>query len=168
MVSYIEPPKTGVPPGPMCAGRGPTDIPMCLSQFLCSPAHMAPAFRNKGSHGRVRLSVLVLSIFTRFLSHKTQSLTGPDTVITSTRVNSSCLLEKSTKAAAQPQSSLGRTQGRRHKGRTQPRRKEGECRFTPTAVDVSSIPHRAEAVVFVQSLWDTGAPVLAWLGVTRL
>lgn len=42
----------------MCAGRRPTDIPTCLSQFLFSATHMAPAFRNKGSHTRVRLSVL--------------------------------------------------------------------------------------------------------------
>lgn len=72
-VSYIEPPKSGVPLHPMCAGREPIAVPMCLSQFLCS-AHMGPAFRPKGSHTRVRLSVLVLSISIRFLSSETQSL----------------------------------------------------------------------------------------------
>lgn len=91
------------------------------------------------------------------VSEQRDPVTGPDSH-NRRRENPACLLEKSPKAAAQSQLSLGRTQ---------PRRKEGECRFTPTAVDVSSIPHRAEAAVFVQSLWDTRAPVLAWLGVTR-
>jgi len=52
----------------MCAGRGTTDTLKCPSQFLCSPARMAPAFRSKGSHTRVRLSALVLSFFTGFPS----------------------------------------------------------------------------------------------------
>lgn len=149
----------------MCAGRRPTDIPTCLSQFLFSATPMAPAFRNKGSHTRVRLSVLVLH--TQKVSEQQDSVTGPDTVITSMTENSACLLEKSPKAAAQAQSSLWLC-NRDHRGRAQPRKEEGEHRFTPTAVDVSSVPQWAEAVVFVQSLWDTRAPVLARLGVTRV
>lgn len=47
-------------------------------------------------------------------------------------------------------------------------RKEVERRFTPTTVDVSSIAQQAEAVVSVQSLWDTRATILARLGVTRV
>lgn len=53
---------------------------------------MAPAFRHKGSRARVRLSILVLFIPTGCLNSRTQSL---DTIITSMRVNSACLLEES-------------------------------------------------------------------------
>lgn len=150
----------------MCAGRGAnrhTYVSLPVSLFSCS--HSTCIKKQRQPHQGETVSIGALRIHK--VSEQQDPVTGPDTVITSIRENSACLLEKSQKAAAQPQLPLWPCNGHR-KGRTQPRRKEGERRFTPTTVDVSSVPHRADAVVFVQSLWDTRAPVLAWLGVTRV
>lgn len=101
------------------------------------------------------------------VSEQQDPVTEPDTVMIIMRVNLACLLEKSPRAVAPAQLSPGWHKGH-HKGRIQLRGKETEHRFTPTTVDISSIPQQAEAVVFVQSLWDTCATILAWLGVTRV